>query len=132
MVTTADGAKVYADTCAACHQPDGKGKPGEFPPFAGNPDLFLATDFPAVVALNGLEGKIEAEGQKIDGSMPSFDFLSDDEIAAVVMYIRSNFGNDAHRPAGFADVSPAEVSARRAKPMTPAEVYAYRASLEKK
>jgi len=132
VVTTADGAKVYADTCAACHQPDGKGKKGEFPPFAGNPDLFLATDYPAVVALNGLEGKIEAEGQHINGSMPSFDFLTDDEIAAVVMYIRSHFGNAADRPAGFADVTPAEVAARRAKPMSPADVYAYRASLKKK
>ncbi len=131
MVTTADGAKVYEDTCIACHQPDGKGKPGEFPPFAGNPDLFLAPDFPAVVALNGLEGKIDVEGQHIDGAMPAFDFLSDDEIAAVVKYIRSNFGNDAARPAGFADVTPAEVAARRAKPMTPAEVHDYRASLKK-
>ena len=131
VVTTADGAQVYADTCVACHQEGGKGKPGEFPPFAGNPDLFLATDFPARVALHGLEGKIEAEGQKIDGAMPSFDFLSDDEIAAVVKYIRSNFGNDAIRPAGFADVTPAEIAALRAKPMTPAEVYAYRASLKK-
>ncbi len=130
-VAAADGAKVYEDTCVACHQPDGKGKPGEFPPFAGNPDLFLAPDFPAVVALNGLEGPIDAEGEHIDGAMPSFDFLSDDEIAAVVAYVRANFGNDAVRPAGFADVTPAEVAARRAKPMTPAEVHDYRASLKK-
>ena len=75
--------------------------------------------------------KIDVEGQHLDNAMPSFDFLSDDEIAAVVMYIRSNFGNDAARPAGFADVTPAEVAARRAKPMTPAEVHDYRASLKK-
>ncbi len=130
-VAAADGAKVYEDTCIACHQPDGKGKPGEFPAFAGNPDLFLAPDFPAVVALNGLKGPVDVEGQHVDGEMPSFDFLSDDEIAAVVKYIRSNFGNDAVRPAGFADVTPAEVAARRAKPMTPAEVHDYRASLKK-
>ena len=130
-VAAADGAKVYDDTCVACHQPDGKGKPGEFPPFAGNADLFLAPDFPAVVALNGLEGPIDVEGQHLDKTMPPFDFLSDDEIAAVVQYIRSSFGNDSARPAGFADVTPAEISARRAKPMSPAEVHDYRASLKK-
>ncbi len=130
-VSSADGAQVYEDTCVACHQPDGKGKPGEFPPFAGNPDLFLAPDFPAVVALYGLEGAIDVEGQHLEAEMPSFDFLSDDEIAAVVHYIRTNFGNDAARPAGFADVTAAEVAARRAKPMTPAEVHDYRASLKK-
>ncbi len=71
------------------------------------------------------------EGDHLDGAMPAFDFLTDDEIAAVVKYIRSNFGNDAARPAGFADVTAADVAARRAKPMTPAEVYDYRASLKK-
>ena len=130
-VAAADGAKVYEDTCIACHQPDGKGKPGEFPPFAGNADLFLAPDFPAVVALNGLKGPVDVEGQHVDGEMPSFDFLSDDEIAAVVLYIRTSFGNDSARPAGFVDVTPADIAARRAKPMTPAEVHDYRASLKK-
>ena len=130
-VAAADGAKVYEDTCIACHQPNGEGKPGEFPPFAGNPDLFLAPDFPAIVALNGLEGPIDVAGQHLDNVMPSFDFLSDDEIAAVVMYIRTSFGNGSARPAGFADVTPAEIAARRAKPMTPADVHSYRASLKK-
>ena len=84
-----------------------------------------------MVALNGLEGAIDVEGQHVDNAMPSFDFLSDDEIAAVVMYIRTSFGNDSARPAGFADVTPADIAARRAKPMTPAEVHDYRASLKK-
>jgi len=44
---TADGAQVFQDTCIACHQEKGEGKPGEFPPLAKNPDLFLSPDFPA-------------------------------------------------------------------------------------
>ena len=129
--TTADGAKVFEDTCIACHQADGKGKPGEFPPLAGNRDLFLAPDFPAVVALNGMAGPIEVNGKPLDKEMPPFDFLSDDEIAAVVAYVRSMWGNDKLRPAGFVDVMPSDVAARRAKPLTPAEVHDYRASLTK-
>jgi len=127
-----DGAQVFADTCAACHQPDGEGKAGDFPPLAGNPDLFLATDFPAAVVLHGLQGPIDVAGQSLDKSMPSFDFLSDDEIAAVIGYVRASWGNDKLRPAGFADLTADEVKALREKAMTPDEVHAYRASLEKK
>lgn len=124
-----DGLQVFNDTCIACHGADGQGKQGEFPPLAGNRDLFLATDFPAVVALNGIEGKIEVAGHAFDKAMPPFDFLSDREIAAVVGYVRSAWNNDAIRPAGFADVTAGDVAARRAKPMTADEVHAFRQSL---
>lgn len=127
----ADGAKVFEDTCIACHQADGKGIPGQFPPLAGNPDLFLATDFPAVVALNGLEGPIEVDSQSFNMLMPSFDFLSDAEIAAVVNYVRSQWGNDTAQPAGFGNLTPDDVAALRNKPMPSAAVHDYRASLKK-
>ncbi len=126
-----DGAKVFEDTCIACHQADGKGSPGEFPPLAGNPDLFLAPDFPAVVALNGIEGPIKVNDQSFNKVMPPFDFLSDTEIAAVVKYVRSQWGNDAARPAGFGEVTPDDVATLRKKPMTAAKVHAYRESLKK-
>ena len=129
---TVDGASVFADNCSACHQSEGTGVEGQFPPLAGNPDLFLATDFPAAVVLNGLEGPIDVAGQSLDQSMPSFDFLSDAEIAAVIKFVRASWGNDKLRPAGFADLTADDVAALRAKPMTPADVHAYRASLEKK
>jgi len=125
-----DGVRVFDDTCIACHEADGKGKPGKFPPLAGNRDLFLARDFPAIVALNGIEGAIEVDGQRFANVMPPFDFLSDEEIAAVVKYVRSNWGNDAIRPADFTDVTAAEVAALRAKPMTTDDVHAYRQSLK--
>ncbi len=129
-VAAADGAQIYADTCIACHQEDGRGKPDEFPPFAGNSDLFLSPDFPATVVLNGIAGPIEVEGAAFDNEMPPFDFLSDDEIAAVIAYVRSEWGNDALRPSGFADVTADEVAALRAKPMASDEVHALRASLK--
>jgi mono/diheme cytochrome c family protein len=126
----ADGLKVFQDTCIACHQEDGMGKPGEFPPLAANPDLFLSSDFVAVVALNGIEGPLEVEGQSLDKAMPPFDFLTDQEIAAVVDYVRSTWGNDALRQPDFAGVTADDVAALRAKPMTAAEVHAYRQSLK--
>jgi mono/diheme cytochrome c family protein len=125
----ADGASVFRDTCVACHQADGAGKPGEFPPLARNRDLFLAPGFPAAVALYGIAGPIEVRGATFDKAMPPFDFLSDDEIAAVVAYVRASWGNDAIRPAGFTDVTPAEVAQLRAEPMSASDVHAYRESL---
>jgi len=122
----ADGIQVFADTCIACHEADGKGKPGEFPPLAGNRDLFLTPAFPAKVALFGLAGPIDVGGKPFDNEMPPFDFLSDEEIAAVVNYVRSEWGNDALSPAGFQKLTPADVANLRKNPKTPAEVHAER------
>jgi mono/diheme cytochrome c family protein len=125
----ADGLRVFDDTCIACHGADGQGKPEKFPPFAGNRDLFLSADFPAMVALNGIEGRIEVDGQSFDNVMPAFDFLSDEEIAAVVKYVRSAWNNDAIRPADFPEVTADDVATLRAKPMTAQEVHGVRQSL---
>lgn len=130
-VGAADGTQVFADTCIACHEADGKGKPGEFPPLAGNRDLFVTPEFPAKVALFGLAGPIDVGGQAFDNEMPPFDFLSDAEIAAVVNYVRAQWGNDALRPADFPELTPADVSGLRASPMTADEVHADRQTLVK-
>ncbi len=82
-----------------CHQPDAKGVPGQFPPLAGNTDIFLARDFPARVVLFGLSGRIAVHGQRFNGAMPPLgDVLKDEEIAAVVNYVRGGFGNDVLAP----------------------------------
>jgi mono/diheme cytochrome c family protein len=125
----ADGAAVFENTCIACHQEGGKGKPGEFPPLAGNHDLFLSADFPAYVVLNGIEGKLQVNGEAFDNAMPPFDFLSDEEIAAVIAYVRSSWGNASNRPDGMKDIGASDVHDLRAKTMESAEVLALRQSL---
>jgi mono/diheme cytochrome c family protein len=127
--TDVSGLEVFNNTCIACHQEDGRGKPEEFPPLAGNHDLFLSRDFPAIVALNGFEGKFDVMGETYDKVMPSFDFLTDAELAAVLAYVRAGWGNDALRPAGMTDLSADDIAALRATPMSTAEVYALRQSL---
>jgi mono/diheme cytochrome c family protein len=129
--SAADGAQVFADTCIACHQEDGKGKPEEFPPLAGNHDLFLAPEFPAKVALFGLAGAIEVGGEPFDNEMPSFDFLSNEEIAAVVAYVRLQWGNNELRPANFPELTAADVATLRKSPRTPADVHTDRQALLK-
>jgi mono/diheme cytochrome c family protein len=128
-----DGRAVFTAQCIACHQPDGKGVPGQFPPLAGNSDIFLARDFPARVVLFGMAGKVTVKGQTIDGAMPPLgDVLKDEEIAAVVNYVRGAFGNAALAPKGAKTMAPldaATVAALR-KVKDADQVYAYRNKLQ--
>jgi len=126
--SAADGKDVYARQCTACHQAAGTGVPKTFPPLAGNTDLFIDKLFPVYVVLHGLEGPVTVKGESYNGVMPPFDHLSDAEIAAVVAYVRSSWGNAKLRPAGFADIDAAAVSKARQKPMKSKEVHAYRAA----
>lgn len=99
---TDHGKQVYDRICATCHQPDGRGMPGIFPPLAKSDFLMNDPERAVRVLLEGLEGPITVNGQSFNGVMPNFS-LKDDEIAAVLNYVRSNFGN-AGSPVWLADV----------------------------
>ena len=127
---TPDGAVLFQQQCAACHQPQGQGLAGQFPPLAHNPDIFLSQDFPLRVVLLGLDGKIAVNGQTIDSVMPPLgDALTDAQIAAVVNYVRGAWGNDALRPKSIEPVTPAMVARLRARKDLP-PVRSYRDSLK--
>ena len=96
------GQAVFEDSCAQCHRANGEGLPATFP--ALNKNFFVLGDPKPVIAtvLNGLKGNL--------GQMPSWkDKLDDQQIAAVVTYIRQAWSNRA--PA----VTPAMVAATRRK-----------------
>jgi mono/diheme cytochrome c family protein len=126
QAAAADGEALFKDQCVACHQETGKGVPDQFPPLAGNHDLFLGT-FPALVLLYGMEGKIEVVGKAFDAAMPPFGHLSDAEIAALVRYVRAAWGNDKLRPAAMAPIDASAVEALRKPELTPQQVWARRA-----
>ena len=111
---------------------EGEGVAGQFPPLAGNRDLFLARDFPVKVALYGIEGAIAVKGEPYRATMPPFGHLEDQRIAAIINYIRSAWGNAALAPAGMVEVDAAAVKAARATQMTSAAVLAYRKGLQTK
>jgi quinol-cytochrome oxidoreductase complex cytochrome b subunit len=99
------GAQIYGTNCAGCHNANGTGQPGVFPPLAHNP--FVTGDKSKVVGvlLNGLKGKITVNGQSYDAEMPAWKGkLSNKEIADVATYIRNAWGNKAD-PVTEADVS---------------------------
>lgn len=95
--TAADnGAKVYQTNCSSCHQADGKGLPGSFPPLAGNPRVTGDPKTVIHIVKYGLTGKISVEGHDFNGIMPPWGTqLSNADIAAALTYVRSSWGNKA-------------------------------------
>jgi len=89
------GAKVYDIYCRACHQKDGKGDGLRFPPLDNSE--WVKGDKKRLIntLLNGLEGTIEVKGKPYNSLMPSQSFLTDEEIAQVLTYVRQNFDNNA-------------------------------------
>ncbi|HEY8594383.1 MAG TPA: cytochrome c [Devosiaceae bacterium] len=127
----ADGKALFADNCSACHQPEGQGVAGQFPPLAGNPDIFANKDFPVYVVLHGLQGPVSVLNASYDGQMPPFDYLEDGEIAAIINFVRASWGNDANRPGDLTDLTAADVHRIRQNPMTADDVHQLRAGLVK-
>ncbi|GGM97114.1 cytochrome c-552 [Thermus composti] len=127
----ADGAKLYAQ-CAACHQPNGQGLPGAFPPLAGHVAEILnakgGREYLIQVLLYGLQGQIEVKGMKYNGVMPGFGQLKDEEIAAILNHIATAWG-DNKKVKGFKPFTAQEVKALRAKKLTPQQVYEERKKL---
>jgi len=109
----ANGQRIYTPYCMVCHQATGSGAPGQFPPLAGSE--WVQAEAPTRIirlVLDGIQGPITVKGQAYNGAMPPWrDLLKDEEIAAVLTYIRgnANWGNTA------SPVTPEQVSALRAK-----------------
>lgn len=91
-----DGAQLYAQQCVACHQGSGEGLAGAFPPLANSDWVTGDAEVPIKILLSGLGGPIDVNGVTYNGAMPAFGAVfNDEEIAAVVTHIRTNFGNEA-------------------------------------
>ncbi|MDQ6476994.1 c-type cytochrome [Dyadobacter sp. LHD-138] len=95
------GGQVYSVYCAACHQRNGMGDSQRFPPLAGSEWVNGDKKRLVEIMLKGLEGPIEVKGLPYNNIMPSHSFLSNEEIAQVLTFIRQSFGNTA--PAVDAD-----------------------------
>jgi len=103
----AAGKQVFDITCLACHQADGKGLGGVFPPLAGS-DFLLGDSARAVgVVVTGLQGEVVVNGVKYNSVMPAMAQLSDQEISSVLTYAMNSWGNSGGA------VSVAEVNAVR-------------------
>jgi mono/diheme cytochrome c family protein len=100
---------IFGQSCAGCHQPTGQGIAGVFPPLAGSDFLMADADRSVRVVLQGLVGPITVNGVNYESAMPPLP-LQDDEIAAVLSYVRQAWGNKG------APISAADVARVRAGP----------------
>jgi mono/diheme cytochrome c family protein len=94
------GRRHYTQACAQCHQPNGQGLAGAFPPLAGAEWVVGDEDTLIKILVHGLQGPIEVKGNTYNGLMPAFGLGSgfnwnDQRISEVLTYIRSEWGNDA-------------------------------------
>jgi nitrite reductase (NO-forming) len=104
----AAGKAIFSTTCFACHQSEGQGIPGAFPPLAKS-DYLNANPKRAIdVVTKGLSGEITVNGKKINSVMPSQN-LTDDEIANVLTYVYNSWGNNK------TVVTPAMVKAQKSQ-----------------
>jgi mono/diheme cytochrome c family protein len=107
--TIAAGKAIYSQYCVVCHQPEGTGMQNVFPPLAKSKNVLGAKPVSIMnTLLKGMSGK-EIDGEAYNGVMPSFDFLTDEQIANVLTFVRNSFGNKASA------VTTAEVKAERNK-----------------
>ena len=98
------GKAVYnrLGICTTCHQADGKGMPGAFPPLAGSPWLDGNKDRLIKIVLKGLMGPIKVGDESYNSAMlPLEGLLTDKEIADVLTYVQNEWGNQG--PAVFED-----------------------------
>lgn len=86
------GRRIYAQTCFACHQAEGQGLPGVFPPLAKS-DFLMADKARAIRGvIKGQTGEMIVNGQKYNGVMPPV-MLNDEQVAQVVTYVMNSWGN---------------------------------------
>ena len=112
-----DGEQVYGSICVTCHQADGNGLQGAFPPVAGSAVAVGDADLSIKIVLSGLTGEMTRGDATYNGMMtPWGGTLSDADIAAVLTYVRSNFGNSAD---AVTEAQVAEVRAATSEQTTP-------------
>jgi mono/diheme cytochrome c family protein len=121
-----DGAALY-QRCVACHQATGEGVPGAFPPLAGSEFVTGKPAVPIRILLHGLTGPVKVKGTDYNGIMMPYGTgqpMSDSEAAAVLTYIRTNFGNKAAPITARQVATERAATKARTTPFTEAELRA--------
>lgn len=103
------GKKVYNGNCASCHQANGEGQPGKYPPMANSEWVLGSKERLAAIIIHGLTGPVTVKGGSYGTDQMSAWAFDDKKMANVMTYIRKSWGNQA------SEVTPEEVAAARAK-----------------
>lgn len=127
------GLAIYNRNCVGCHQSNGRGIPGAFPPLAEHtPTLYNAEggrSYLIAVVLYGLQGQIEVAGARYSGVMPAWAQISDEDIATLLNYVVTEWDNRALLDE-FVPFTAAEVAAERGRDLSATGVYELRQGLD--
>ena len=94
--SSTSGSALYAQHCAVCHQKDGRGMTGAYPPLDGSEWISGSSEAPIAIVLKGMEGPMTVKGESFNGQMPPLGAtLTDREVADILTYVRSSWSNDA-------------------------------------
>lgn len=94
-VNPLSGQQLYQKYCLTCHQSDGGGVPRMTPPLFGTDYTTGDKKRLILIVLKGLNEPIEVQDESYFSPMASFSYLSDKEVASILTYIRTHFGNKA-------------------------------------
>jgi mono/diheme cytochrome c family protein len=91
------GKKLFSANCVTCHQANGQGQPGQFPPLAGSEFVLGdASNRLIAIVLKGLQGPVQVKGQSFNNAMQAWEGqYTDQQLAAILNYVRSDWGNNA-------------------------------------
>ena len=90
------GKRVFDMTCVTCHQANGLGVPGQYPPLVGSEWAQGSEERAIRIVLHGLNGPITVEGKEFNNVMaPLGAALKDEQIANALSYVRASWGNTA-------------------------------------
>lgn len=90
------GKTKYEQVCITCHMADGNGTPGVFPSLVGSEWVTTAeANVPISIVLHGLQGPITVKGETYEQVMQPWGMIPDADIAAILTYVRSSWGNNA-------------------------------------
>jgi mono/diheme cytochrome c family protein len=122
------GKRLYTANCVACHQASGLGVAGQFPPLAESEwvttEGWHGDNHLVSILLHGLQGAVQVKGDTYNGAMPPWKQLKDDQIAAILTYIRSEWGNDEPPITAEQVAKVREETTAQAEPYTQAQLQA--------
>ncbi len=136
LIQFAEGRQKYLATCSGCHGVDGKGINRFAPPLRGSEWVLGDATTLSLIVLHGMEGPMVVAGKKYDAPailpvMPAHSTMGDADIAAILTYIRNEWGNQAEPVASRFVYSTRNVSQGRVYPWKISEIKKYVESLKK-
>ena len=122
------GKRLFTANCVACHQATGLGVAGQFPTLVGSEWVLTegwhGDNHLVSILLHGLQGAIQVKGDTYNGAMPPWKQLKDDQIAAILTYIRSEWGNNESPISAEQVAKIREETAAQTEPYTQAQLQA--------